>query len=182
MPLTVELPGTTHNRKDVHEAHRLILAQVAIAPLLLAGFGGGGSASTASPAPTPSAATTALDIAKTVGGSDVSTTYALTEDNDANNLQGRSNGCSSAAVGVIASLNASQCDAAKPGVDCGFAIKVGPNDAAAIQRGQYIQSMKTGGALGTEYDYAKGGVLLSVSGAKATQLNGRFGGQLVSKA
>ncbi|CEI25144.1 Putative uncharacterized protein [Propionibacterium freudenreichii] len=175
---------------------RLILALAAIAPLLFAGCGGGGStstasssaapvSSTASPAPTPSVVAPALDIAKTVGGSDVSTTYALTEDNDANNLLGRSNGYSSAAVGVIASLDASQCDAAKPGVDCGFTIEVWPNDAAAIQRGQHIQSMKTGGALGTEYDYAKGGVLLRVSGevkpSQATQLNGRFGGQQVSK-
>lgn len=174
---------------------RPFIALVALAPLLLAGCSGGSStpaASSSSAAPASSASTpapatpaSALDTAKAVGGADVSTTYALTEDNDSNNLLGRPNGYSAAAIGVIPSLDASLCDAAKSGVDCGFAVEVWPNAAAATERGQYIQSMKTGGALGTEYDYAKDGVLLRVSGdvkpSLASQLNDRFGGQQVTK-
>ncbi len=107
----------------------------------------------------------------------------ITENNDPNNKIGRPNGYVSAAVLYDPSLN---CDAAGLGVDCGATIEVWPTEAAATARATYIQGILSGGGMGSEWDFVKGGALLRVSGTlkpSAAGLYGaNFGGRQVNQS
>ncbi len=87
----------------------------------------------------------------------------VTEDNDPNNLIGRPNGYSAAAI-----LMDSRIECSPPGslgVDCGATIEQWPDQAAAQKRADYIQEML--GNLqfaGTEWTTVKGNLLLRVAG------------------
>jgi len=65
----------------------------------------------------------------------------------------------------------------------GGVIEVWKNHAAATKRADYIQSLRTGGLLGTEYDYVKAGVLLRIEGlikpSLAKKINDEFQGTAV---
>lgn len=101
----------------------------------------------------------------------------INQTNDSNHLLGRPNGYNAATV-LIDSRGAC---AGAPGVDCGATIEQWGSDADAISRKNYIQRILTASpALGSEYDYLKGPMLLRVTGrltpAQAGAYNQAFGG------
>ena len=121
------------------------------------------------------------------GVSTVIKVVTLTEANDANNLIGRPNGYTSAAVlydNAVAVGNGDKCDDfGGPGVDCGATVEVWSSNADANARAKYIQTLQKGSAmLGSEWDYIGGGVLVRVSGklkpSEAKNYNKVFGGTL----
>ena len=84
----------------------------------------------------------------------------LTEENDPNNLIGRPNGYVAAAV-----LFDSRVNCESPGVRCGATIEQWPDQAAAQNRADYIQShLKSASMLLKEWTTVKGQLLLRVSG------------------
>lgn len=87
----------------------------------------------------------------------------LTEDTDSNDLLGRTNGYSAATV-----LTDSRADGCSdgPGIACGAVVEQWPDEDAAQERADYIQSVLEGApSLGSEYDYVSGGLLLRVHGS-----------------
>ena len=88
---------------------------------------------------------------------------AVTEDNDPNNLIGRPNGYSAAAILMDSRVECSPPDSL--GVDCGATIEQWHDQAAAQKRADYIQEMR--GNLqfaGAEWTTVKGNLLLRVTG------------------
>jgi hypothetical protein len=84
----------------------------------------------------------------------------LTDDNDPNDLIGRPNGYTDAAV-----IYDSEVQCTEMCVDCGATIEIWPSDIDATARKDYIQTtLKANQALGTEYDTLHGSVLLRVTG------------------
>lgn len=119
--------------------------------------------STPTPTPTPEPVTGASVAAKIRAGvPTVTKTLQITEDNDANKLIGRPNGYTDA---VVLYDSAGACDG-EPGVACGATIEVWKTAKAAEARKTYIQGIyEASPALGSEYNYVKGNVILRVSGS-----------------
>lgn len=85
----------------------------------------------------------------------------ITEDNDPNNLIGRPNGY--VAANVLVDSRLPRCT--DLGADCGVMIEQWPDQAAAQNRSDYIQStLKSMPMLGQEWNTVKGGLLLRVAG------------------
>ena len=115
------------------------------------------TASAASPIP----ADTAADIAKRLQAAvpSVRKVVTISEDNDPNDLIGRPNGYTDAAV-----IYDSEVQCAELGVDCGGTIEIWPSEVDATARKEYIQTtLKANQALGTEYDTVHGSALLRVT-------------------
>lgn len=86
---------------------------------------------------------------------------AITEENDPNNLIGRPNGY--VAANVLVDSRLPRCT--DLGADCGVMIEQWPDQAAAQNRSDYIQStLKSMPMLGQEWNTVKGGLLLRVAG------------------
>ncbi|WP_270888939.1 hypothetical protein [Pedococcus sp. 5OH_020] len=85
----------------------------------------------------------------------------ITEDNDPNNKIGRPGGYVSAAT-----LYDSGASCTELGVECGATVEVWPDEAGARSRSKFIQDAlkAANGALGEEYHYQHGAVLLRVYG------------------
>lgn len=103
----------------------------------------------------------------------------ITEDNDPNGLIGRPNGYVSAAVIYDSELS---CDMAS--TDCGVTVEVFPDEERAKARGEYLQKIfQESPALGSEWDYVKGPILVRVSGelkpSSAKKYADAFGGDAV---
>lgn len=103
---------------------------------------------------------------------------SITENNDPNNLIGRPNGYTSAAVLYEKSVTCSEL-----GASCGATLEVWASESQAKARAAYIQKSLTDmPVLGTEYDYIRGSALLRVSGevkpSVARKYNAAFGGTL----
>jgi hypothetical protein len=91
---------------------------------------------------------------------EISKTVQITADNDSNNLIGRPGKYTDAAT-----LYDSRVSCTSLGVDCGATIEVWPTTSDAQARSDYIQgALKAAPALGTEYDYVNGTLLLRVTG------------------
>ena len=160
---------------------RLVAALAAVAVLSLAGCGSSTPTTVGSPKP---AATTS--VAATVPAPDASAlatqlkthvpsvtkVATITENNDQNNLIGRPNGYVSAAVLYDSGTN---CDVSGLGVDCGATIEVWPTEQAATTRAAYIQGILSGGGMGSEWDFVKGGALLRVTGTLKPSAAGLYG-------
>lgn len=88
----------------------------------------------------------------------------ITENNDPNNLLGRPNGYTSAAV--LIDPNGASCQGANFGVNCGATIEVWPSVQDVAARVERIQGIlkSAGSFLGSEYDYPAGPALLRVYG------------------
>jgi hypothetical protein len=120
--------------------------------------------------------------------SSVEKVVTLTEATDVNNLLGRPNGYTSAAVLYDKVANGStgpfKCDDPKvggsPGVTCGATVEVWASENAAKARAAYIQNIGKSHPTMVEYDYLRGNTLLRVTGAMkpsaARQYNAAFGG------
>jgi hypothetical protein len=120
------------------------------------------SSAPATPAASPSSAgpRNATSIAKGMHVTTATKVVEVNENNDPNDLIGRTNGYDSAAV--IFDRNAKCPDL---GVDCGATIEVWPSVEAAQRRSDYIQTILKGTPfLGTEYHSVKGEALLRVYG------------------
>jgi len=113
----------------------------------------------------------------------------LTEATDVNNLLGRPNGYTSAAVLYDKTVDVKygiKCDDPKvsgsPGVSCGATVEVWASADAAKARAAYIQNFAKSMPSMVEYDYVLGNTLLRVTGAMkpsaAQQYNKAFGGTL----
>lgn len=157
----------------------MIRAAVAVAalPLLLAGCGSTAPASPSSPAAPASAVAPAqlepapartaeevvADLTAKVGAAKSGIVY--TADTDPNKLLGRPNGYTSKASFTDSRVKAAEAKDGNTGsVDLGGSVEVYADDAAAAARKQYIDGvMKASPALGTEYSYVDGPVLLRVS-------------------
>ncbi len=86
-----------------------------------------------------------------------------TENNDPNDLLGRPNGYSKAAL--VVDDGSEVCDLKDPGIDCGAVIEIWSSDAEVKRRSKYIQTLqKEAPMLGTEYHYPAGHQLLRVAG------------------
>lgn len=117
---------------------------------------------TASPAVQPPPAT-AQSVAESITAviPEATELIEVTEDNDPNNLIGRPNGYVAASVLVDSRLP--RC--ANLGADCGVMIEQWPDEAAAQNRSDYIQSiLKSMPTLGPEWNTVRGGLLLRVAG------------------
>lgn len=112
--------------------------------------------------PTAEQETDATAVAEDLqqASSTVTQIVTITEDNDPNDKIGRPNGYSSAAV-----LYDSQVTCDDLGVDCGMTIEEFPNEASARDRATHIQSsLMNMPALGSEWNYLRGPVLLRITG------------------
>ena len=86
----------------------------------------------------------------------------LTENNDPNNLIGRPGKFDAGSYMQDTRL---KCSATKIETSCGAMIERWPSNADAKARMDYIQGiLKSMPALGTEYDYVRGNLLLRVGG------------------
>lgn len=106
---------------------------------------------------------TAQSVAESIKATipEVAELIEVTENNDPNNLIGRPNGYDAASVLVDSRLP--RCK--DLGADCGVMIEQWPDQAAAQNRADYIQSMlKSMPMLGQEWNTIKGGLLLRVAG------------------
>lgn len=116
--------------------------------------------SSSTPTPTAAAARTAKDLASAIKQASSTKIVAITEDNDPNDLLGRPNGYTDAAV--IYDKGAT-CDSL--GIDCGATIEIWPTGADAEKRSEYIQGiLKDLPALGNEYHTIRENALLRISG------------------
>lgn len=102
---------------------------------------------------------------------EVTDLIAITEENDANNMIGRSNGYVAATVIVDSRIAAragdfdEKCSRDKPGIVCGAGVEQWPDAAATQARASYIKAIQSSMPfLGTEYQTVKGNLLLRVSG------------------
>ncbi len=147
------------------------LAGLALAAALVGCSDDGGGGAEESPAPTTSQATeetstpeeepvTAESVAQRIKAAVDVTAVTITEDNDPNDLIGRPNGYVEA---VVLKDHRTPCE--ELGVECGATVEEWPNAAAAEERSSYIQSIqKESPALGSEYHYLDGAVLVRVWG------------------
>lgn len=93
---------------------------------------------------------------------EISKVVVYTEDTDPNDLLGRPNGYTQAAVLIDSRTN---CDESDLGVSCGAVLEMWPSADEAKGRSEYIQSaLKDNPMLGTEYNYLRGANLLRVTG------------------
>ena len=122
------------------------------------------STSTSTPTPTPTkAVVTADDVAFFLEDeiAKVEKVVQITEDNDPNDLIGRPNGYTEAAIVFDERLNCGD----QLGASCGATVEIWPDEAGATARNDYIQGvLKDSPILGSEYGYVEGNVLLRVSG------------------
>ena len=118
---------------------------------------------TATPAATPTPAAvpeTAEDWAEQVKQETSTKIVLITEDNDPNDLIGRPNGYTDAAV-----IYDKEASCTSLGTDCGATIEIWPSQADAQNRSNYIQGiLKDTPAFGTEYHAVNGNALLRVTG------------------
>jgi hypothetical protein len=132
-----------------------------ISAFLLVALTACGGSSDNSDGPEVDAHTRAADIQDKVDS--VTKIEDLSEDTDSNDLLGRPNGYSAATV--LYDKRADGCTDG-PGVDCGAVVEQWPSEDAAQARADYIQGILTGSpALGSEYDFVNGGLILRVSGS-----------------
>lgn len=106
---------------------------------------------------------TAQSVAESIKATipEVAELIEITEDNDPNDLIGRPNGYVAASILVDSRLP--RCT--DLGTDCGVMIEQWPDQAAAQNRADYIQSMlKSMPMLGQEWNTVNGGLLLRVAG------------------
>lgn len=156
------------------------MAFLALCPALLAACGTGGApapAATSSgssgpvapasvmtsstPVAPSSTAEDAATLAKRLKVASATKVVALTEDTDTNNLLGRPNGYTSAAVVYDSTVTG----CTSPGVDCGLTVEVWRSPETAVKRSEYIQGILKGSpALGSEYHALRGAALLRGSG------------------
>lgn len=123
--------------------------------------------------PTPTSPTkSSEEWAEAIKQDTTTKVVAITEDNDPNNLLGRPNGYTDAAV-----LYDKRVECAELGASCGAMIEIWASAADAQQRSEYIQTIqKAAPALGSEYHTLNGNALLRVTGelkpseAKAYQI------------
>lgn len=124
-----------------------------------------GSSTTATPSTTktPAGPPDATAVAKRVsaGVKSVTKLVTITEDNDPNNKIGRPGGYVSAAT-----LYDEGATCTELGVECGATVEVWPDEESATTRSKFIQDTlkNANGALGEEYHYQDGPVLLRVFG------------------
>lgn len=127
----------------------------------------------ASPSPSASAeavveekAATATEMAEAIKAKvpEVGKVVTITEDNDPNGKIGRPDGYVDGAV--MFDSRAEPVDA-ELGVDQGATLEVWPDEKAATERAEFIQSTldEADGLLGSEYHYQSGAMLLRVSGS-----------------
>lgn len=124
----------------------------------------------------------ATEVAEELKGASptASKVVTITEDNDPNDLIGRPNGYDSAAIIYDSEVS---CD--ELGSECGVVVEVFSEEDAAQARGEYIQGiLSESPALGSEWDYVKGSVVLRVSGELKPSSNTKyaeaFGGEEVT--
>lgn len=125
--------------------------------------GGAAAAGTTTAEPVQPPPATAQSVAESIKSTipEVAEHIEITEDNDPNNLIGRPNGYVAASVLVDSRLP--RCT--ELGADCGVMIEQWPDQAAAQNRADYIQSMlKSMPMLGQEWDTVEGDLLLRVAG------------------
>ncbi len=155
------------------------LAMLFAVPLGTSACGGADQSATPSPpaatitvTATPSPGATPTKIALTTAGQyahaiaknvpSAKKVTVLTEKTDSNNLLGRPNGYTSAAVITDRGGDTSDPD---PGVSDGATVETFDSESDAVRRSDYIQGiLRDAPMLGTEYDYVQGNVLLRVSG------------------
>ncbi len=90
----------------------------------------------------------------------VTKSVQLTEDNDQDRMLGRSDGYREAAVFYDSRLKCPE-----PAIDCGAVLEVWADAEGAKERSGYIKSLQSGmQALGSEYHYQDGALLLRVNG------------------
>jgi serine/threonine-protein kinase len=109
---------------------------------------------------------TAQQAAETIKAAvpEVTSLITITEDNDQNNMIGRTSGYVAATV-LVDSRITEGCDTGKPGIVCGAGVEQWPDEAAAQRRADYIKTMLSSAPfLGSEYETVKGNLLLRVSG------------------
>lgn len=124
---------------------------IALPLLLLLSACGGGS--------TQSATSVADDLKVEISA--ITESVEITEENDPNDLIGRPGGYTES---VVLHDSRVACDD-DVSVGCGAKVEVFDDSDAAADRADYIQSILEGNAaLGTEYHYVDGPVLLRVSG------------------
>ena len=104
----------------------------------------------------------------------------VTESNDPNNLIGRPNGYTGAAI-----IQAAGQECETLGVDCGATLEKWPSADTATSRAEYLQTIqKAAPILGSEWDYVKGDTILRVSGkltpSEAKKYSDAFGGTAVT--
>lgn len=93
---------------------------------------------------------------------EVTRVVQVTEDNDPNNLIGRTNGYES---GAILFDNRVECSPEGEGTACGALIEQWPTEAGARRRAEYITTLQEAAPmLGKEYQTIRGRLLLRVSG------------------
>lgn len=137
-------------------------------------------ASSPPPTPTPQAEAvpvTAAEAANALAEGDANVTQVveITESNDPNELIGRPNGYSGAAV-----LYDSRADCTDLGVGCGMTLEVWPTAEGATQRSEYILELqREAPILGSEYHTVRDNYLLRVTGdivpSGAAAIAERFG-------
>jgi serine/threonine protein kinase, bacterial len=109
---------------------------------------------------------TAQQAAETIKAAvpEVTSLITITEDNDQNNMIGRTSGYVAATV-LVDSRITEGCDTGKPVIVCGAGVEQWPDEAAAQRRADYIKTMLSSAPfLGSEYETVKGNLLLRVSG------------------
>ncbi len=143
---------------------------------------GDGDSSSAEESSTTAESADATEIAEELKGASRTATkvVTITEENDPNNLIGRPNGYDSAAIIYDSEVS---CDSL--GSECGLVVEVFSDENTAQARGEYIQGiLKESPALGSEWDYVKGPVVLRVSGelkpSSNTTYADAFGGEEVT--
>lgn len=137
-------------------------------------------AATSTSTPTPQAEPvplTAAEVASELaeGDANISEIVEITESNDPNELIGRPNGYSEAAV-----LYDSRAACDDLGVNCGMTLEVWPTADGATQRSEYILELqREAPILGSEYHTVRDNYLLRVTGdivpSEATAIAERFG-------
>lgn len=145
---------------------RRVIGAVAVGCAFIATGCGDGDSADAPAERTPSSRAVVAADATTRAGeleaevSSVQKVVTITETNDPNNLIGRPNGYRSAAVLYDSGTS---CD--DLGSDCGAAVEVFEDEAAATSRGEYIQGvLAETPALGSEWTAVDGAALLRVNG------------------
>lgn len=88
-----------------------------------------------------------------------------TEDDDPNKLLGRPNGYDSKIAFSDSRVPKKELEfAEKDAIERGGSIEVFPDASGAKARSDYIQAVQSGGALGSEYHYLDGPILVRVTG------------------
>ena len=154
----------TSQRPPLRSAMRARLSIAFLVLLVLAACGDGTKSGTADGTGTQAMDATAVAKELKRAIKKVTEVRTITEDNDPNDLIGRPNGYTSAAVLVDSRIEL-PCDKKEPSADCGAKVEVWKPAEDAKRRSDYIQTVtKEAGMLGSEYNYLDGAVLLRVAG------------------